>query len=133
MKKKLLLICMLLLCISIIPSKTFAQNDPGDAGNYVKITNPPAYVLNCKRNNGNGTSAGLADVRLYFSDNNFHNVYLLGIKNSDGTLFANAVLDNFGVFQRGYISYALYFNIPPVNKLLFYFRCDEGYFWIAES
>ena len=126
--KKVSIILFVLLSIGIIPLKTFAQGDPG-GGNNEK----PAYILNCKRNNGNGTSAGTAEVRLNFTDKIFHNVTLLDIRNLDGTsLPKEAVMDGIGKFEKGYMSYALFFNIPPTNKLFFHFKYDNGDFWIPE-
>ena len=97
MKKNLLSICMLLLCLCIISSKTFAQLDPGGGGTNVLMITPPSYVLNCKRNNGNGTSAGMAEVRLNFSDNNPHNIMLIDIRNFDGSLLPKGAV----VFEGG--------------------------------
>lgn len=145
MKKKLLILCMLILSIGILSTKTFAQvvtggssegyGIPVDGGISTPIViNPPSYVSYCKRNNGNGTSIGLADARLNFSDKKFHPVTLLEIQYLDGTNLPKgaAVMDMSGVFQRGCLSYALFFNVPPNKKLLFHFGTLNGDFWIPE-
>ena len=74
MKKYLTTICIL-ISIFTISFRTFAQGDPG-GGNNEK----PSYISDCKRNNGNGTSAGAAEVRLNFIDKNFHNVIFIVVE-----------------------------------------------------
>lgn len=152
MKKKLLIFCMLMLGIGYLPGKVFAQDCPGTSGGSLGsidagtatidggitapiIINPPSYVSNVKRNNGNGTTAGYAETRLSFSDKNDHPVTLIGITNLDGSSLPKGsfvVMDEVGNFVRGYKSYALNFNIPPKNKLLFHFSCNGNYFCIPE-
>jgi hypothetical protein len=141
MKKRLLRFSMLILGIGLFSTQTFAQDDAGGAsfqgvsvsgGTTSAITvviDPPSYVQNVKRNNGNGTTAaGYAEVRLGFSDKSFHDVTLTGITNLDGSALkkGTVVMTSTGDFKRGYNSYALYYNILPKNKLRFHFTNENG-------
>ena len=131
---------MLILGIGLFSTQTFAQDDAGgasfqgvsvDGGISSPINvpiNPPSYVQNVKRNNGNGTTVGDAEVRLGFSDKSFHAVTLTGITNLDGSALkkGTVVMTSTGNFLRGYNSYALYYNILPKTKLLFHFSNENG-------
>ena len=77
----------------------------------------------------------LAEVRLNFTDKVVHPISLLEIRNLDGSALAKgqAVMDMPGNPQKGYMSYALYFNIAPKNKLMFHFSGDGADFWIPEN
>lgn len=146
MKKRLLSFSMLVLGIGVFSTQTFAQDDAGGASFQgisvdggvtspsTAIVNPPSYVQNVKRNNGNGTSTGSAEVRLAFSDKSFHDVKLTGITNLDGSALkkGTVVMCSSGDFRRGYNSYALIYNILPKNKLLFHFTHDGENFCIPE-
>lgn len=146
MKKRLLSFSMLILGIGLFSTQTFAQDDAGGAsfqGVSVDgginspinvVINPPSYVKNVKRNNGNGTTTGNAEVRLGFSDRNYHEVTLIGITNLDGSALpkGTVVKTSSPNFIRGYNSYVLEYNIMPVRKLLFHFSGTEGTFCIPE-
>lgn len=135
MKKNVLSFIMLVLCIGILPSKTFAQDAPGTAGGQEGI---PSFVSFCKRNNGNGTSAGWAEVRLDFSDKNLSaNFQLIDIAHltTGESLSTDENVEMGGGWadmQKGYTSFALNFNIPARVKLKFHFKWSGGDFWIAE-
>lgn len=148
--KKNLLTFILMLCIGIFSAKTYAQDIPGGGGDGIGsdigidggstapvmpvIINPPSYVSNLKRNNGNGTTVlGSAEARLAFSDKSNHPVVLLAITDLQGNVLpkGSVVLDPNGEFNsKGYVSYALKQNIPPVGKLLFHFSCGNNSFCI---
>ncbi len=133
MKKNVLSFFMLLLCIGTLPSKTFAQQAVGSAGGL-----EGTFVSSCKRNNGNGTSAGFAEVRLNFSDKNLSESFqLIEIAHltTGESLSTNGSVEmgsGWGDMQKGYMSFALNFNIPPTIKLKFHFRWIGGDFWISE-
>ena len=148
--KKNLLAFILMLCIGVFSARTYAQDVPGGGGDGIgsdlaidggatatvlpTIINPPSYVSNLKRNNGNGTTAiGSAEARLAFSDKKDHPVVLLAITDLQGNVLpkGSVVMDADGEFNsKGYMSYALNNNIPPVGKLLFHFSCGNNSFCI---
>jgi len=133
MKKNVLSFFMLILCIGILPSKTFAQEAVGSSSGL-----EGTFVSSCKRNNGNGTSAGFAEVRLNFSDKNLSESFqLIEIAHlTTGELLSTdesvVMGGGWGDMQKGYTSFALNFNIPARVKLKFHFRWNGGDFWIAE-
>lgn len=140
MKKSLLSFLILILCISLSPTKIFAQEvcggsssgyvDPVDGGiNTPVFTAPPCYVKSVKRNNGNATSiGGTAEARLQISKSyTGGDITLINVAYLDKpTVSLNAVITGLGILESGYFSYALSKNINPAKKLLFYFTCTGG-------
>lgn len=141
MKKNVLTICMLLLCIGILPCKTFAQDVPGglsagdvgtvDLGVRIGTTTfsaPPSYVKSVKRNNGNATSVGgVAEARLQISNTYSGEIWLIDVTYLDNPgVPLNAVVNGCGYLEKGYFSYALSKNVNPAKKLMFYFQCQDG-------
>ena len=158
MKKSLLSFFMLILCIGILPTITFAQDAPGTSGGSIGIDGgtitsytsyvtspPPNFVLNLKRNNGNGVCEGSAQARLSIKGGFTGWMQLVDIAYlSDGKIIPNVVIGNGigewnGVTQSAYMSFCLNSNIPPKNKLIFHFYWslpgDNNIyqFWIPES
>lgn len=139
MKKNLLSFSMLILCIGVLSTKTFAQDDSGGAsspGSTVTVPGGtqvaiPAGVRNVKRNNGDASSAyGVAEARLGFTKGiPIGNPELVKITYlSDGKEIPNAVMLNNAVidWQKSYISYSLTRNVNPAKKLMFHFKCSNG-------
>ena len=134
---------MLILCIGILSSKTFAQDAPGTysgtegISSPVVYSTPPSYAGSVKRNNGNGTTAdGLAEVRLSVSKSFTGDVTLTDVRYlANSSVPLNAVGDNgYGTHEKGYISFELTINVIPAKKLLFYFTdCDGNYYCIPEN
>lgn len=161
MKKSLLGFFMLILCISFLPSGTFAQVVTGgessggtdigiDGGINIPASSyqtalPPSFVLTLKRNNGNGVCAGSAQARLGFKGVFTGWMQLVDIAYlSDKSPLSNAVIGSGngvwqGVAASAYMSFCLDYNIPPKNKLIFHFIWGYGsngptyQFWIPES
>ena len=150
MKKSLLGFFMLILCISFLPTGTFAQVVTGgessggidvgiDGGisNPTPTTVPPAGIKNVKRNNGNGTTfLGVAEARLGFNKGTdvsgiqLQSVsYISGGGNVEGAVTNVTIPD----IQNGYISYPLGKNINPAKKLMFHFSSPGGTFSIPET
>lgn len=126
MKKKLLSLSILILCIALT---TWAQNDSGGSSNYstntpvfsIVLSSPPSDVKSVKRNNGNGTTTGSAEARLKVSNSNADYI-LTAITSLDLVDTYEASWKN-GSKEKGYISYTLENNKMPAKKLLFHFKC----------
>lgn len=141
MKKSLLSFFMLILCIGILSSKTFAQDAPGTSGGTdgmgvdggiagpVIYSAPPSYAGSVKRNNGNGTTQnGFAEVRLSVSTSFTGDVTLTDVRYlTNSSVSLGAVGNNgYGSHEKGYLSYELIKNVIPAKKLLFFFRDSYG-------
>ena len=126
MKKSLLSILTLTLCIYLLTSKTFAQTAPGTTGDVNAF---PTYVKSLKRNNGNGTTAnGLGEVRLQIAKSILGEITLIDVTSADNPDVSLSAVGAYcvGIPQKGYLSYELIKNIDPVKKLLFYFQISDG-------
>lgn len=143
MKKNLLSFCMLILCISILPGKIFAQLAPGTAGdlafdagisvvnidgslNPAALSAHPVGVGKVKRNNGNGTTlTGLGEARLAISNNNSDDYLLVIIASLDFSTTYEATFKN-GTNEKHYISYPLDGNNLPAKKLMWIFKSKSN-------
>jgi hypothetical protein len=150
MKKNLLSLFMLMLCIGFFSAGTFAQDAPGTGGSEgyydvetgIAIGNvqftKPNFVLHVTRNNGNGTTAtGKAQTRLHVSDKGqISEVKLMSIAWQDDKALKNKVVDRYTdaeTFKQGYFSFPLLNNIPPKGKLVFEFLINGVTYHIPET
>ena len=142
MKKHLLIFSMIMLCIGFLPSRSLAQDAPGDGGDVLEIdgaiarssiSTPPSYVRSVKRNNGNATSLyGTAEARLQIAQNGLSSlcdIYLVDIAYlaDPGKSLAKEIMGDVTLNRNeGYFSYSLSKNVIPAKKLMFYFRTASG-------
>lgn len=151
MKKRLLSFSMLILCIGLLPTISFAQDAPGTSGGdmgseagsatdagaaILTFQAPPPSVKSLKRNNGNATAyMGTAEARLQVSNGTSADIQLLAVTSLDGSITYDVVkFAGNGIFEKNYISYSLNKNINPAKKLMFYFKTNDGvYFKIPET
>ena len=158
MKKKLLTFAFLLISFCIFSTATFAQPAPGDDGSGTGGVPPPdgggtggtpPPILSCpdvsfKRNNGNGTCWGYAQIRVVFPDQfekGFTPPTITDITYQGITvkyLSSHDAIEGVPTYKgQGYVSYCLGgpqfpglskedFNIPPANKLVITFKYGTG-------
>ena len=145
MKTKTFTICLLLFTSLLISNRIFAQRDSGgssDGGlgsesggtfnsgtqeSCITQPNPTSF----KRNNGQGTCGGDAQIRLSFSQQPTIAPTIIGLYHSDGTPVTNVFLpiqgDMTNLAKKGYISYCIMgSNIAPAKKLIAVFHYDGG-------
>ena len=149
MKKNVLTFIMLVLCTGIFTTKTFAQDvvggssdglvdvSTGIAVTDVQFTQPANYRLNVTRNNGNGTSSGMASAYLHINGTGFGgDAVLVGIAwKSTAGLNYPVVMPGGSLpekWAKGKMTFPLLHNIPPKNKLVFHFVVDGIDRWIPE-
>ena len=127
MKKILHLFIALLISITFFSNSTSAQPAPGGSGDGGGVSNSPQPCpVSFKRNNGNGTCGGDAQIRLSFNQLPEFAPTLVGIL-YDGveitTVHMPVIGDVSNLASKGYISYCLSgSNIPPAKKLVLHFR-----------
>jgi hypothetical protein len=120
----------------LFSSNSFAQREAGGSSQGVSSNEPcPVYF---KRNNGNGTCGGDAEIRLVFTQHPANAPVLIGIW-YNGNQVPGIELPSYGdinqLEKKGYISYCLYgANIPAANKITLQFRYPNGQedCWISE-
>ncbi len=126
--KKLLFTSIMLISICLTSIKTFAQPAPGNSGGG--IGGGGAAVQPCpvsfKRNNGNGTCGGDAQIRLSFNQLPQFAPELV-LVSYDGAEITTIIMpvegDVSNLASKGYVSYCLNgANIPPAKKLVLHFR-----------
>lgn len=121
MKKSLQIFLMLILSISLLTTKSFAQDDTGGAAGstIVPVATQPAAV-HFTRNNGDGLLAQ-AQIKLYYSTAPTCAPVLTEIYYQGLPLFANfsAVTGDISNFaSTGYVTFTIAAsNIPPALKL----------------
>lgn len=114
---------LMLFATFILSSKSFSQDAGGSASGYA---NSQPCPVSFKRNNGNGTCGGDAQIRLNFNEApqfapTLVAVYYNGAAVTGIILPIEGDLSNFAA--KGYISYCLSgSNIPPAKKLVLHFR-----------
>lgn len=155
MKKTLLTFTFFLLSICIFSTVTFAQTDPGgsgtggtgtggtgDGGGTVITTCPDVTF---KRNNGNGTCWGYAQIRVTFPDQfaqGFTPPKIIAITyqgNPIKYMLTHDYIDGVPTYTgQGYVSYCIGstdqfpgwsksdYNIYPANKLVVTFSYSSG-------
>lgn len=137
MKKNLTIFAAIIFTCCLFTTKTFAQRDAG--GSSSGNTIPEPCPTNFKRNNGDGTCGGSAQIRLSFSQSPSYAPTLVGLWYDDGTPITNIFLpvpgDISDLSAKGYISYCLMGgNIPPAKKIVaqFYFPHTNQYCELSE-
>jgi hypothetical protein len=120
----------------MLSEKSLAQRDAGGTNQGVSTIEPCPESF--KRNNGNGTCGGDAQIRLTFNQLPSTAPALVGIW-YNGNLINGIVLPAYGnineLDKKGYISYCLDgMNIPPANKITLQFRYPDGQedCWLTE-
>lgn len=143
MKKKLFPIAAFVLLLS---SGSFAQTAPGDSGDgegysdpdsliVIRLQPPPVYF---KRNNGNGTCGGVAEIRVYFSAFPDYPPTIEEIR-SEARAVTGVVINDIDASEftrKGYISYCISSaDIIPAVKLWIRFHYEKSGqdFWVTES
>jgi hypothetical protein len=136
MKKKSIPIAVFVLFISLFCFKTFAQSDPGgSAGGGISQPSPVSF----KRNNGNGTCGGVAEIRVSFSaiPDYLPTIEEIRIDGARGAIaFVIDNMDMSPLAQKGYASYCISSgNILPAVKLWIRFHYENSGqdFWVTES
>ena len=148
MKKSLLSFLMVMLCIAFLPKGTSAQDvgggsadgllPPPDGGVATAAPGfePPSFVLNVKRNNGNGHCLGSAVAVLNFKGGFSGHMQLVSVASQKDAkiLPALTVSDGWGYWNKATMEFCLNYNIAPKNKLVFHFYWLEGNkdYWIPE-
>jgi hypothetical protein len=135
MKKKLIPILVFVLFISF-SSHGFAQAAPGDSGNGgadgVGSTQPSPVSF--KRNNGNGTCGGEAQIRVAFDLKPDYLPVMEEIKYEGCTLpVVFGDIDASQLAKKGYVSYCILSgNIPPAGKIAikFHYYQTNQTFWM---
>ena len=136
MKKKLIPIAVFVLFISLFSSNSFAQADPGGSGSGGGTIDPSPVSF--KRNNGNGTCGGEAEIRVSFSELPEYLPIIAEIK-YEGNPITGVVTGDIDPSQfatKGYVSYCIISaNIFPAVKLSIRFHYEESGqdFWITEG
>ena len=122
---KIFLAFILVVIICISANNTFAQTrDAGGTGDGITPAQP--CPVSIKRNNGQGTCGGDAQVRLSFNQLPDFAPTLVAIwYNGEKINYITTPVtgDASNLLQKGYISYCLEGgNIPPAHKLVFQFH-----------
>jgi hypothetical protein len=139
MKKRLFSTAVLALFISLFCSDSFAQPDPGGSAGGEPDGHPISQPspISFKRNNGNGTCRGEAEIRVAFNLIPDYMPALEEIKyqgNSIGFVLGN--IDTSQVAKKGYASYCIMSgNLPPAKKLAlkFHYTRSNQTFWLVEN
>ena len=134
MKNKLLSICVIAFICLLFSNNIFAQRGAGGSsdgsgdgsGTGVQTVPPQPCPTSVKRNNGQGTCGGDAQVRLRFGQLPDFAPTLVAIWDGDQQI-TDVMLPVEGdvskLATKGYISYCLDgSNIPPAHKLIFQFH-----------
>lgn len=132
MKKSNYIILVLILFLNLFSSPIFAQTAPGGSGDGGSIgsgnTSPQPCPVSFKRNDGNGTCGGDAQIRLNFNQLPQFAPTLVSIW-YDGEEITNIITPIEGdasTLSKGYVSYCLSgANIPPAKKLVLHFRYPD--------
>ena len=124
MKTKLFTAAILFLCFFSVT--TFAQEDAGGSaggGADVHPVSQPSPVF-FKRNNGNGTCGGEAQVRLYFKAKPDYLPTMQAVMYEGSVIQVNInPIDTSMLSKKGYVSYCIRnTNIPPAVKLTLKFN-----------
>jgi len=140
MKKTSFPIVVFVLFISLFSSGTFAQADPGGSatgGPDGEVSSQPSPV-SFKRNNGNGTCGGQAEIRVAFNliPDFMPTIEEIrsGQRSVEGVVIDN--IDASDLAKKGYVSYCISStNILPAVKLWikFHYVQTNQTFWLAES
>jgi hypothetical protein len=136
MKKRFFPIAVFVLFISLFSSNTFAQPAPGDSGDGgpdgVGSTQPSPVSF--KRNNGNGTCGGEAQIRVAFNLLPDYLPVMEEIKYEGRTIpVVFGDIDASQLVKKGYVSYCILSgNIPPAIKLAikFHYLGSNQTFWL---
>ena len=138
MKKKLFSLAIIFI-ISSVSFTTYGQSAPGDSGDG-SGSGDPSLVLpsSFKRNNGNGTCGGEAEIRVCFSVLPVHLPVITEIKYEGGSIkglvFSEVDASKFA--RKGYVSYCIQSaNIPPAHTLSirFHYENSNQDFWIVQK
>ena len=122
MKTRSFAVYFLLLFTSIFSdTKLFAQREAGGSNDGICVPQPPPIAF--KRNNGQGTCGGDAQIRLYFNQSPSTAPVLINLMYEDGTPIDYISLPVYGDIsqfaKKGYIGYCLDGgNIPPAKKII---------------
>lgn len=126
MKKTSILIVAFVLFISLFSSGSFAQTVPGGGadgeGNGQESSQPSPVSF--KRNNGNGTCGGDAQIRVAF-DRLPDYVPVIDEIQYEGHTIPVVIgdIDASELAKKGYVSYCIISgNIPPAGKIAIKFR-----------
>ena len=136
MKKKLFPIAVFVLIISFFSSNSFAQSAPGDSGGGGVDGEVPSQPspLSFKRNNGNGTCGGEAQIRVAFDLKPDYFPVIEEIKYEGHTIpVVVGDIDASQLAKKGYVSYCILSgNIPPAGKLAikFHYLGSNQTFWM---
>lgn len=126
--KNILVLVSLVLFTCLFSTKTFAQREAGGTSAGSGTHQPcPDYF---KRNNGNGTCGGDAQIRVYFSQQVTSAPVLTAVW-YQGEQITGIALPVYGdmseLSKKGYISYCIEGrNIPPAIKITLQFQYQNG-------
>lgn len=113
---------------TLFSTETFSQIAPGDSNDGITGTTQPCGTF-FKRNNGDGTCGGDAEIRLSFSQQPDYAPTLVAIW-YDGQQANDVILPvegDMSSLDKGYISYCLQgSNIPAAKKLTLQFHYESG-------
>jgi hypothetical protein len=135
MKKKLFQIAGILF-ISFFSVTTFAQSDSGGAAGCADggVPSQPSPV-SFRRNNGDGTCGGQAQIRVAFDLKPLYLPVIEEIKYEGQTIpgIVYGEIDSSQLAKKGYVSYCILSgNIPPAGKLAikFHYLQTNQTFWM---
>lgn len=136
MKKKLFPITVFVLFISLFSLNSFAQPAPGGSGSGGvdgEVSSQPSPV-SFKRNNGNGTCGGEAQIRVAFDKKPDWFPVMEEIKYEGRTIpVVFGDIDASQLAKKGYVSYCILSgNIPPAGKIAIkfhYYQTNQA-FWM---
>jgi hypothetical protein len=136
MKKKLFPIAVFVLFISLFSLNSFGQSAPGDSGSGGvdgEVPSQPSPV-SFKRNNGNGTCGGEAQIRVAFDKKPDWFPFIEEIKyegHSIPVVFGD--IDASQLARKGYVSYCILSgNLPAAGKIAikFHYYKTNQTFWM---
>ena len=129
---KVLLAAFLFAAFTLTATDSFAQRDAGFSANGNCIPTQPSPT-SFKRNNGQGTCGGDAQIRLYFNERPTVIPSIMAIYYEGGPVegILLPIEGDISTFdKKGYVSYCITgSNIPPAHKLTIQFHyansCQE--------
>lgn len=142
MKKRSFSIAAFVLFISLFSSAAFAQDDSGGSsggsdggpdGHPISQPSPVSF----KRNNGNGTCGGQAEIRVAFNLIPDYSPTMQEIMYEGRRIPVNIhPVDPSLLIKKGYVSYCVSnTNVPPAKKLAIKFTYigSNQTFWLMET